>query len=921
MPKRPKRLINDSKLEPFFNGVDEFCKKYIPRLSPKSSSHKIIADPVEGYSCLDWWEISIVDTVLFQRLRGIRQLGLAYLVYPTLGYSRFEHVLGVRARLDQIITTLRQNPVFRGKPHVALPTESQLIRMRIAVLCHDIGHCLFSHVSEGVVGELPGNENYPSAALIRERFSAWAGRDIPISEVLSVAILTSPIFINYLHRIGTPEANRIEDAGQIAEEAAHLILGLPIPGDPKSLFLAQLMNSGLDVDKLDYMLRESLFSGISLGISLQWLMKKLFIALLPGAQLPKGLLPRIHGFSGKEEFAVLSLERGGQFGFEEFCVARLALHEKIYLHQKIRAAEVQIKSLLRQIIREVPPYEEVHRWLYLNESVAQPAEGELPESPDLPLFASPMKRPGELDWSKIRHRQLPARAFAFGWQNSIADPLSQDHGSEPRRSSVDELMDIIQHTPQIFIETIRKRLKEIVRLLDDDLSQENIERLAAKTEILVDPPRVSTIQQGHDTLHIEYPPRLSLRWMMPIDQIESYYYWNRALGYVFTTADEVAHVLLATEMAAWDLCQVVCVQEGLVNRECVKMSRAMRVELNSKGFYAEAPPLRPVSPSLEGVEAQIKVGEIARKLAAYESKTQKRVSPASVTSFVAQFDTELQDAVLAWLEHIDLIRPEDELKKLIPSVVHEHLPSFKTIGISPLGAPTDSAFRLSYNLREPLEQAFGNKIIAKHIALAEALGQGLDAYMVFDDNTNSGYQALNILAGWLGKEIPEDLRLREDHVQPLKEELRSELLAKPLFLLFGVATEGALGRLKSYLIKFCEMNPELVECRASRELGSRDTIFSADSAFQHDLKLELKEFVAEVARQIFVSERKSEKTAKSRSLGDSNAQAMVVFPYNCPTMTIPALWLTGPFRGHQWLPLVERGRRRSPQGDFSGEDA
>ncbi len=153
MAKKPKRIVTDPTLEPFFRGVDAFCQEHLPDERdepPRSPAHKIIADPVEGYSSIDSWEVSIVDTSLFQRLRGIRQTGLAYLVYPTLGYSRFEHVVGVRAGLDQVVTTLRQNELLRGQTH-GLPTEKQLIRMKLAVLCHDIGHCLFSHVSESVV--------------------------------------------------------------------------------------------------------------------------------------------------------------------------------------------------------------------------------------------------------------------------------------------------------------------------------------------------------------------------------------------------------------------------------------------------------------------------------------------------------------------------------------------------------------------------------------------------------------------------------------------------------------------------------------------------------------------------------------------------------------------------------------------------
>ena len=69
---------------------------------------------------------------------------------------------------------------------------------------------------------------------------------------------------------------------------------------------------------------------------------------------------------------------------------------------------------------------------------------------------------------------------------------------------------------------------------------------------------------------------------------------------------------------------------------------------------------------------------------------------------------------------------------------------------TPLGATTDSANHLSYNLRDLKDVSTANMRLI-HVPLPEALGMGLDAYMLFDDNTNTGKQALNIIAGWLDK--------------------------------------------------------------------------------------------------------------------------------------------------------------------------
>jgi hypothetical protein len=117
--------------------------------------------------------------------------------------------------------------------------------------------------------------------------------------------------------------------------------------------------------------------------------------------------------------------------------------------------------------------------------------------------------------------------------------------------------------------------------------------------------------------------------------------------------------------------------------------------------------------------------------------------------------------------------------------------------------------------------------------------------------------------------------------------------------------------------------PERLTCLMDKVLCDAARVFSgAESPFQHRDKLKVREFLRDVAIQIFVAEGQDPDKAARRSLGDGQAEAMVVFPYNCPTMTIPALWLKGRRGENEWLPLVERARRLHPEtGEPIGEDA
>jgi HD superfamily phosphohydrolase len=108
---------------------------------------KRIRDPIHGDIELTSEEIQIVDTEQFQRLRGIRQLGPAYLVYPAATHTRFEHVLGTLYMAQKIINGVNANALRNRKEKVVSETGERIIR--VAALLHDVTHEPFGHSIEG----------------------------------------------------------------------------------------------------------------------------------------------------------------------------------------------------------------------------------------------------------------------------------------------------------------------------------------------------------------------------------------------------------------------------------------------------------------------------------------------------------------------------------------------------------------------------------------------------------------------------------------------------------------------------------------------------------------------------------------------------------------------------------------------------
>jgi uncharacterized protein len=186
-----------------------------------------IRDPIHGFIELRDTERAAVDSACFQRLRGIRQLAMTYLVYPGALHTRFEHSLGVCHVSGELVEELAQ----AAKGRDAEITPNDIAAVRAAGLLHDIGHGPFSHVSEAVLDTRNGVRG--------------------VHEAISVAIMrTDP----QLHEaLGEDLCNRAADlvahTGEFAVRSA----------------LRDVVTGPSDADKLDYLLRDSYFAGVQYG--------------------------------------------------------------------------------------------------------------------------------------------------------------------------------------------------------------------------------------------------------------------------------------------------------------------------------------------------------------------------------------------------------------------------------------------------------------------------------------------------------------------------------------------------------------------------------------------------------------------------------------------------------------------------------
>jgi HD superfamily phosphohydrolase len=205
-------------------------------------SHKLheIRDPVHTFVRLETAERAVVNSGPYQRLRYIHQLAMTYLVYPGASHSRFEHCLGVMelaSRIFDVVTDTRNlHPEIRDIVPPQSSHEHTYWRrvLRMAALCHDLGHLPFSHAAEDT---LPAK---------------WAHED------LSLAIIRSS---EMKPRWDELKVNP-EDIGKLAVGAKHY----PEPlNDWETLLSEIIIGDAFGADRMDYLLRDSLHAGVAYG--------------------------------------------------------------------------------------------------------------------------------------------------------------------------------------------------------------------------------------------------------------------------------------------------------------------------------------------------------------------------------------------------------------------------------------------------------------------------------------------------------------------------------------------------------------------------------------------------------------------------------------------------------------------------------
>ncbi len=241
-----------------------------------------IKDPVYGYVYVTEAEKEIIDSFPVQRLHRLRQLAGAEFVYPGANHTRFEHSIGVM----YLAGCLSENPNL--SQHLS---EDEIQTIRIAALLHDVGHGPFSHVFEHLLVKFL-NKNH-------EDMTTWIIQKSELSDIING--------LGY-------DPNVI---GKLAVGSLH---------KPGKAFIDQIIQSSVDVDKLDFVVRDTYHTGAEYGYV--------------------DVFRLIHMLDVLDEN--LAVDLGALSALESFMLARLESFKSIYFHRVGRAAQIMIATAMEQ---------------------------------------------------------------------------------------------------------------------------------------------------------------------------------------------------------------------------------------------------------------------------------------------------------------------------------------------------------------------------------------------------------------------------------------------------------------------------------------------------------------------------------------------------------------------------------------------
>ncbi|KTS91270.1 hypothetical protein NS183_05155 [Microbacterium testaceum] len=876
--------------------TESLLRPYLERISDLPAlaiAGKEFNDAVWGTITLQSAEVVVLDSPILQRLRRIRQLGVAQLVYPGANHTRLEHSLGVTHQVTRLISAVNAH---KGEPHFGGIDESWERILRMAALCHDVGHGLMSHVIENALRSDEACEDV-ILAFQRQLEKDTASQ---LSEIAAYYIVRSAAFrqlITHANRIGgRPEMAEMPD------RVSECIVG--ISSDDDYPLIHEAVSGPFDCDKLDYMTRDAMMCGVPVVTDVTRLTQKIRAVSLQTSDLPDHIADAVSE-TGRPH-TIVAVARSGASTLHEVSLGRSLMHDKIYRHHKVRAAEAMVAAVVAQIGSVLDDYSPMLPLSMYDDEFLSLDAGRLAEltergavdcqEQELTVAADIARR--------IRERDLFVRAFAFS-QKMPSDPYKNDPA---QRRSIEQLIrdtddgDSRADITRAIVARIQDMLSALGRAseLDDVFPDAD-----ALPYIRIDPPIVkkTTVTDTDQTRAylVDHDHKLVSMGVVSAETRgwADAYINTRDVGYVFCPREIAALVHLATEVV-FRVDHNVHVSPTM--HSYAKAGSAdtndLRTQLLNAGYYNDLPSdLRPLPAFLRSAGAKARIQAAAAQFAGYMgpiSETDRgklqggAMNDGRIRDFVAQFDD--SELALRLVERTRLLTRGD-VTDAIRGFLSVNGENFSRPAFVPIGQAKDGSSILTY---------FSGDIAPQFDAQVLSLGDAVASnrpLIFIDDFIGRGSSIVSVFQSYFGAEDTE--HLHEERPPALADDVQELLRNRPLGIVTAVGSVAGRAHIQAQLSAL-GLHSTIY---SHADLDELPTVDEALNGVDGDRADQFRAELRTIGRQL-IGDDDAEK-AEGRALGYGNTGLLLITPFNTPTMTTTALWRQGNEQ-REWRPLFPR---------------
>lgn len=847
--------------------------RYAARLQPGVTLQpKAIKDSVWGMVDLSGPEVVLIDSPPLQRLRRIRQLGLCFLTFPTATHSRFEHTIGVVHQSERMVRAL----IARSRTQREL-LSSALPTIRLAALLHDVGHLPLSHVTE---------RYYSAEECTDENLLGWTTRfrneirkhfespKISLSECLSIAFILLPEFWDLIVATGYSD--------QQIDDALALIAG--IPPSAELAFAKQVVSDVLDADKLDYMFRDARMTGVPLSVDLEILLYKLKCYQTPLTEAPASM----QKFFGSNGIAhVIGTSPGGFGHAKDVILARALLHERVYHHHKVLAAE--------RIALEVMAKARPHPAEFLCE------DDRFFSSSRSSKLSSPARYYAML----LENRTLPRRLFVASYGFLISKDRAVERIKTPAEASQEAAG--LPEEEQVAFDSFGSLLARSaertafalkIKRLAQGLSRQLNQGVLPKLSLWIDPAHA--LEPLTLDLQVRTPDGRVLDKGVFREQAAAFPTYTSSTSYFYFSGikDEQASILfIAVERTLYQTFGLWFGSDAAhhAKQSWSKIEATKRnIEGSFPDWFSGCRRLRPLSLVAASASNEARLQQLVQRFQEY-SVPGGKIDLRRIQNFLDQFPENLILPMIEVMENISFLDRKRLGLEFSKTLESENLLASSLVPLSQ-GLHKSSAM-LPYMMSDSSEPRLS--FMSFDSALS---GQGDITF--YEDYICSGRQPRATLQIWFG--LPPDVT-EPGLAAELTEEQKAKLRSKRLHFRFVFGTTWGIANLEKLITKLslnADVGAAIIHERAQSQIHD---------FLQPDIAVQLENFLRKVGVGVLRSTKQKESPMKwtdamceERCFGYSGNGLLVASSMNCPTSTITALWKSGDFEDMPWLPLFAR---------------